>query len=186
MSPHPVDVWTIDLAAPRRAFLTSDEEARAARFRFEADRLHWICARSALREILALHLGVQPLEVLFTQGRHGKPATPGVEFNLSHARNRAMIAISHEVPVGIDVESIRPNVEMGDLLRRIGETELSGSIEQLFHVWTRREARIKALGCSLMHVPPPHVAAVDIRAPEGFAASVALVNRIPVVRYREE
>jgi 4'-phosphopantetheinyl transferase len=180
---HPVDVWTVDLDRTGPILLSPDEQTRAARFRFEADRRHWTQARSALRRILATYLGIGPRELRFTLGPHGKPSTPGIEFNLSHARNQAMIAVSHAIPVGIDIEAIRDHVEMDKLLSRIGETEVRGSKPQLFHVWTRREARTKALGAPLMEMPPADVIAVDIRAPEGFAASVALVNRAPVVRY---
>lgn len=179
-----VDVWTIDLNAPRRALLAPEEEVRAARFRFEADRLHWTNARSALRSTLAGYLSAPPEEIVFRYGTHGKPSTEGIEFNLSHARGRAMIAVSERVPVGIDIEAIRENIEIDKLLRRIGETCVQGTKEQLFQVWTRREARTKALGSPLMEIPPANVIAVDLMAPRGFAASVALVGYIPSIRHR--
>jgi 4'-phosphopantetheinyl transferase len=126
---------------------------------------------------------MRPEAVSFAYGKNGKPEVEGIEFNLSHARNRAMIALSHGVAVGIDIEQIRENVEIATLLRRIGENVNSGSTEQLFHAWTRREARIKAMGSGLMDIPPSNVVAIDIDAPSGFAASVALVDRTPLVRY---
>lgn len=183
MNSHSVDVWTIHLDSARRVILTPEEQARAARFRFEGDRLHWTHARSALREILGAYVATPPEAIQFTYGPNGKPSTRGIEFNLSHARNRAMIAVSRDVPVGIDIESIRENVEIGKLLGRIGETETAGSTEQLFQRWTRREARTKALGWSLMELPPPNVIAIDLEAPPGFAASAALVDHLPSVHY---
>ena len=106
-----------------------------------------------------------------------------MRFNLSHARGRAMIAVSERVPVGIDIEAIR-EIQIDKLLRRIGETCVQGTKEQLFQVWTRREARTKALGSPLMEIPPANVIAVDLMAPRGFAASVALVGYIPSIRHR--
>ena len=141
-------------------------------------------ARSALREILATYLCKSPEHLQFTHGPNGKPAVEDLEFNLSHARNWAAIAVSHDVPVGIDIEAIRDNVEIDKLLHRIGEMDIHGSRAQLFHLWTRREARIKCMGGALMDIPPAHIIAIDIDAPEHFAASVALGNHLPVVRDR--
>ena len=184
MDSHPVDVWIVELDKPRPSVLTPDEHDRAARFRFDADRRHWSHARCALRTILSRYVDNLPEEIQFTFGPHGKPATEGIEFNLSHSRNWAAVAVSDTIPVGIDIESIRDNVEIDKLLRRIGETQTHGPKEYLFQIWTRREARTKALGSPLMEIPPAHVVAADIFAPAGFAASVALISRVPQVRYR--
>jgi 4'-phosphopantetheinyl transferase len=128
-------------------------------------------------------LGVEPFEVRFTYGAHGKPAVPGVEFNISHSREWAMIAVAGAIPVGIDIEAIREDVDIAKLLGRIGEPGLAGSTRELFHAWTRREARTKALGAPLMEIPGGDVRALDLEAPAGFAASVALVGWDPVVRH---
>jgi 4'-phosphopantetheinyl transferase len=182
-----VDVWTISLEDPRPAILLPEEQTRADRFRFERDRLHWTRARSALRSILSRRLDVSPLEITFELGPHGKPAVKGVEvgieFNLSHSGGWAMIAVSARAPVGIDLEAIRPNVNIADLLKRIGETELSGSRERLFQVWARREALTKAAGGPLMEIPEGDFRVVDLKAPAGFAAALAMAGCDPEVRY---
>jgi phosphopantetheinyl transferase len=180
---HPVDVWTVALDLPRADWLAPDERERANRFRFEADRLHWTNARSALREILGAYLNVAPSAIAFAYGPNGKPSVEGVEFNLSHSRNWAVIAINRDVPVGADIEAIRPEVEIENLLRRIGEKTSGGSAKDLFQMWTLREARTKAIGAQLMQQPPDDVFAIDIEAPDGFAAAVALYGRIPAVRH---
>ena len=99
-----VDVWTLSLDIPRALFLSPEEQGRAARFRFERDRVHWSHARSALRAILANHLDVAPLSLEFAYGPNEKPAVAGVEFNISHSAGWAMIAISGPTPVGIDLK----------------------------------------------------------------------------------
>lgn len=181
----PVDVWTIALDLARPLLLTEEETIRAARFRFERDRLRWTNARSALREVLARQLRAEPLNVRFTFGPHGKPAVEGVEFNISHSREWALIALAGSIPVGIDIEAIREDVDIAKLLRRIGEPGPEGSAKDLFQAWTRREAKTKALGIPLMEIPGEDVRAIDIEAPPGFAASVALVGWDPLVRHRE-
>src|SRR4051812_42999626 len=109
MRPSPVDIWTISLPDLHVNCLAADETARAARFHFEQDRVHWTAARSALRLVLSRYLAMQPHEIAFVLGPHGKPAAANsaLEFNLSHSRSWAMIAVSREIPVGVDLEGIR-------------------------------------------------------------------------------
>jgi 4'-phosphopantetheinyl transferase len=178
------DVWTVSLDEPFEALLSAEEQQRAERFRFERDRVRWSHAHSALRAILSKYVNTPPLEMHFEIGAHGKPSIPGVEFNLSHAGGWAMIAVSECAPVGVDIEAVRENVEMARLLERIGETALSGSREDLFRVWTRREARTKAIGGPLMEVPSGDLRVVDLVAPEGFVAALAMVGRDSEIRYR--
>lgn len=184
----PVDIWTFDLDIPRPVVLSDDEAVRANRFRFESDRRHWAQGRSALRTTLALYLNCAPHCVEFQYGPNGKPAlrdAGALEFNISHSRGHAMIAVTRATPVGIDLEAIRENVDIAKLLRRIGETELAGSTGDLYHVWTRREARTKATGGQLMEIPAADLRVADLRAPKGFAASVALLGADPEPHYRQ-
>jgi 4'-phosphopantetheinyl transferase len=182
-----VDLWTISLAHPTPSQLSEDEKARANRFKFEEDRIRWTRARSSLRLILSRYAGDDPASLCFIYGEHGKPdllPLSDVQFNLSHAGDWAMIAVSSSIPVGVDIERIRANVDMAPLLRRLGETDLPDSVPALFHVWTRREARTKAVGGALFEAPPENVGVTDVTAPAGYAASLALAGYAPDVRYR--
>lgn len=185
MSSHTVEIWTIELNEPRPLVLSPDELERAARFHFARDRERWSRARSALRAILAGCAGAAPLDLRFTLGPHGKPALAehtGLEFNLSHARDYALIAVSRDIPVGVDIQDIRPKADMAVLLRRLGEAD-AGTTAELYARWARREARSKAAGGALFHPPSPDIRAVDLAAPEGYAAAVALQGREPCPRY---
>ncbi len=186
MEKCPVDVWTVSLTTPSPSQLTDDEIARANRFRFEEDRVRWSRARSALRLILSRYAGDDAFRLAFSYGPHGKPALlpfSDVEFNLSHAGDWAMIAVTQAVPVGVDIERIRPNIEMAPLLERLGETDLPATRQELYQAWTRREARTKAVGGALFDKPPENIIAADVHAPAGYAASVALAGREPEVHY---
>jgi 4'-phosphopantetheinyl transferase len=186
-----VDLWTVSLTTPSPDHLSEDEIARANRFKFESDRIRWTRARSTLRLILSRYVGDDPARLAFIYGEHGKPALlpfSDVEFNLSHSGDRAMIAVSRSIPVGVDIERIRPGVDMVPLLHRLGEiniaeTELPEQTRQLYQVWTRREAKSKAAGGALFDKPSDNVCAIDVAAPAGYAASVALVGYEPEVRY---
>lgn len=186
MEKLPVDLWTVSLTSPCPSHLSEDEIARANRFKFEDDRIRWTRARSSLRVILSRYAGDDPGSLAFVYGAHGKPALlpfSDVEFNLSHAGDWAMIAVARSVPVGVDIERIRPDIEMAPLLARLGEINLPATPQELYQAWTRREARTKAAGAALFDKPPNNVCAIDLKAPAGYAASVALVGHKPEARY---
>jgi 4'-phosphopantetheinyl transferase len=186
METHPVELWTISLTREYPSHISEDELARANRFKFEADRVRWIRARSTLRMILSRYAGEDPGNLVFAYGKHGKPSIPFsvIQFNLSHAGDWAIIAVSRSIAVGVDIERMRPNVEMATLLRRLGETDLPATEPELYQAWTRREAKSKAAGGALFDPPPANIYAIDITAPDGYAASVALVDREPLPLYR--
>jgi 4'-phosphopantetheinyl transferase len=187
METRPVELWSIPLIRECPNRLSEDERARAARFRFEEDRIRWVRARSSLRLILSKYAGGDPVSLVFRYGKHGKPAlmpATGIEFNLSHSGDWASVAVTRSIPVGVDIERMRENVDMAALLRRLGETDLPSSPADLYHKWTRREAKTKAAGSALFDPPEDDICAIDITSPAGYAASVALAGYIPAVVYR--
>jgi 4'-phosphopantetheinyl transferase len=187
-----VDVWLISLESGGETVLSPDEEIRAARFRFESDRTHWIRARSALRLILSHSTGIPPGQIRFSLGPHGKPALAdergdtAIEFSLSHAGTWAMVAVTRGVPVGIDIERIRDNVNMAALLQRLGESlpDTQTSLS-LFNAWTRREAMSKAVGGALLDAPTADLRTCHLDAPEGYSAALALVGQNPRIRRQD-
>jgi 4'-phosphopantetheinyl transferase len=187
METHPVEIWTLPLTREVPTHLSEDEVTRANRFRSEEDRVRWIRARSSLRMILSRYAGDDPGSLYFGYGKHGKPGLlpfTKIQFNLSHAGDFAIVAVTQSVPVGVDIERIRNNVDMAALLRRLGETDLPSSMTDLYRIWTRREAKTKAAGGALFDKPSGDVCAIDITAPAGYTASVALPGREPIVSYR--
>ena len=115
-----VAVWDVPLRAEWLAaavpLLDQAERARAAAFRFERDRRAWTVARAALRAVLAGCLGTTATSVRFISGMHGKPLVAGgsgPHFSLSHARDRALVAVSGDGPLGVDLE---PFDRAGELL----------------------------------------------------------------------
>ncbi|HYF66402.1 MAG TPA: hypothetical protein VD886_26475 [Herpetosiphonaceae bacterium] len=115
-----IEVWSVGLERPAAAVaalhatLPADERARAERFRFERDRRRFSVAHAALRAILAARLGCAPGAVALLAGEYGKPALAGnragLEFNLSHAAEYALIALALDTPIGVDIEQPRPIV----------------------------------------------------------------------------
>lgn len=183
-APAEVHVWRrwLDVGAAGamalKAVLSPDEEARAARFRFERDANRFIVARATLRRVLGRCLGVEPEELAFYYGAHGKPALASpptrLTFNLSHSGDLALLAVAWDRAIGIDVEQRRPVSDLGALAAQVFATaeraELAtlppGAREDAFLAgWTRKEAFIKAVGEGLTHPLDAFVVSLDPVAP---------------------
>lgn len=156
-----VHLWQVALDQPAEAItLSDDEQARAARFVFERDRRRYVAARSALRAILAPYLSIRPDALRFQYNEHGKPAVPNtaVQFNLSHSHELALVAVTREAEVGVDVEHLRPVDDLAALAARnfsARENARWATVapaqqrHAFFNAWTRKEAYLKALGSGL-------------------------------------
>lgn len=163
--PNEVHVWRAKLETPWSwAFdeaLTLDDRARAHRFRFESDRRRFCVARASLRLILSRYLKTKPHRLQIESGEYGKPyfadakATQGLRFNLSHSNQLALIAVSRDREVGVDVEYMRPDFVTEEVAAHFfspAEVEEFRAvprelrIQSFFNCWTRKEAYIKARG----------------------------------------
>ena len=166
LAENQVDIWQIDASAPLeirrfREWLSPDETERADRFHFEKHRCRFIVMRAAMREILGRYTGLRPREVVFSYSAKGKPellgqeGKGGIRFNLSHADELALLAVSQGLAIGIDIESVRPEFAGQEIaerffsageVRRLLELPAEERPEAFFSCWTRKEAYIKALG----------------------------------------
>ncbi|QDG52578.1 4'-phosphopantetheinyl transferase superfamily protein [Persicimonas caeni] len=167
LQPNTVDVWRLSLEQPaplvaRAAeLLTDDEAARAARFRFERDRISYTLTRSQLRRLLGAYLDKTPCEIDFVNGNHGKPAVAdtSVEFNVSHSGTYSLLAFCQDRPVGVDLEQIRPRKSLALVAEHHfapGECETVMApdtdrerLVRFYRCWTRKEAFMKATGQGL-------------------------------------
>jgi len=96
-----------------------------------------------------------------------------------------MVAVTRGVPVGVDIERIREDIDMATLLGRLGETSLPETQTGLFSVWTRREAMTKAVGGALMDAPTADLRTCHLEAPQGYSATLALVGHNPRIRRQD-
>lgn len=138
------------------AVLSPDEREKANRFRFERDQKRFAAGRGILRHLLAKYLDRPPRELKFSYGSHGKPSLDGnLRFNLAHADDWALFALTLGRDIGVDIERLRPNFATLDIAERFfsrREFEGLASLPEqercaaFFHCWTRKEAFIKAKG----------------------------------------
>lgn len=168
--PGEIHVWhvTIDLPparlGPLYTLLQSDEQQRAARFRFALHRDRFIARRGLLRLLLASYLALPASALRFAHGPQGKPyltgdhGTPELSFSLSHADSIALVAVTHAGAVGVDVEVTRSEVDILSLASRFFAPAEIAAIRALpvvrqtaacYACWTRKEAYTKALGTGL-------------------------------------
>jgi len=164
LPPGEVHVWKVPLAStsagvlPLHDLLSPPELARAGRFSFERDQARFISCRASLRLILSRYLGVPPGIILFRTEPYGKPVLAHIadwQFNVSHSRDLAAIAISRRDFVGIDIELIDPGFPRDDVAPdTLAPDELASLLSlpqdqqpaRFFQYWTLKEALLKAVG----------------------------------------
>jgi 4'-phosphopantetheinyl transferase len=167
MRPPPrgtVVLWSLPVPAPPRAerwldALSAGEAARAARFRFAADRAAFLAAHALLRALLAAHGIPAPV---FQSGPFGKPelvGAPGdVRFSLSHTRGLVAAALATRDDLGVDVELAERAVDATGLAGRffapaeaacIAATPPENRQGAFLRLWTLKEAFAKAVGLGL-------------------------------------
>jgi 4'-phosphopantetheinyl transferase len=170
LSPGETHLWLLSLndpalpAAQLAALLGSDEQQRAARFHFAADRHRFEASHGLLRWLLGAYAGIDPAALRFGAAAGGKPAlaapmpTPPLEFNLSHSGDWALIGIGLGAPIGVDIEVER---DLPELLGIARANFAPGEVEELLRLppadrraaffagWTRKEACVKAIGAGL-------------------------------------
>ena len=147
------------------ASLAPDERERAARFHFPVHRARFIAGRGLLRKLLGNYLGIEPRSLEFSYGPQGKPtlrdSAGTLHFNVAHAEDLLLVAITRSGIVGVDVEQVRILADVEELVARFfSPTECSQfrnlPAEQkpmsFFNLWTRKEAWLKATGEGITHL----------------------------------
>jgi 4'-phosphopantetheinyl transferase len=146
-------------------WLSASEHQRAARFGTDLLRERWIVGRATLRQLLGDALGVDPAAVPLRRGRRGRPeiaASQAPDFNVSHTREIALIAIGHALSpasrIGADIERTDRAVNADGLARKfLSERERAGLAPldadarrlRFLRLWTCKEAMSKATGDAL-------------------------------------
>ncbi len=162
----PADIWLIDPGAAVEqmgcllACLDPEERRRAARARAEADRDLFVASHAGVRHVLARYLGIAPRAVSFARdgpagARPRLAAASAIQFNMSHTKGLAVVAVRRGGGVGIDVEWTGRRMDVLKLARRClsvaDAQELAGldpdlALQQFLERWTRLEAAAKLTG----------------------------------------
>lgn len=163
-----VHVLTVDVHnALRRCpalqrMLTEKELRKSASFRFSEDRDRFVVARGLLRKVLGGYLQKKAPHVALRTTKSGKPeldvcdrSIAPIKFNVSHSGNVALLALTLEKDVGVDVEQVHDIQEMDQLVASFFSTNERRQYERLprpdrltafYRCWTGKESFVKALG----------------------------------------
>ncbi len=142
--------------------LSEDEVERAEKYYFPLPRNHFVAVRGILRLILAQYLSITPNKIKFKYNEYGKPMLSdekhGLNFNISHSGDKALFAFSLNRSIGIDLEKIRSDIEINNIMEKFFSPYENNKLLSLpadqqlkafFKCWTRKEAFIKAVGKGL-------------------------------------
>lgn len=158
-------LWRIDLTrdAPQ-VTLSPDEMQRAERLKLSVKREQFIRSRAWMRYLLSLYVGAAPSALRFLYGEYGKPALeleslPSLQFNLAHCETRAVLVVMRDVPVGVDIERVRPTLSFDammqmsfTLVERVNVLSQPDPCLAFYRVWTRKEAVVKCVGSGFRDV----------------------------------
>jgi 4'-phosphopantetheinyl transferase len=143
--------------------LSPAESARAERFGTDALKVRWIAGRAALRTVLGHTLGIAPAAVAIRGGARGRPELAdtgyGIDFNVSHTRGVALIAIARGLAegtrIGVDIEHRDREIGADRLARKFLTPREQATLAELapdlrrqrfLRHWTCKEAMSKATG----------------------------------------
>ena len=130
--------------AERQAEIASTKNGKVKREKYYV----WRLLEYAISDLF----GKSITELEFIRHDSGRWSTPFCEFSLSHTDGAVAVAISH-IPVGIDVEVLKPAVSEKTAARIMTDAEygkyLSLALPEkdrfFFGIWTRKEAIFKSL-----------------------------------------
>jgi 4'-phosphopantetheinyl transferase len=163
-----VHIWMADLNISEsiqqhfeKSFLSNEELAKAKSFKFDQHRLQFSASHGYLRFILAQYLNCCPSLIEYEIGEYGKPSLKNpsnpdkIRFNMSHSQNMALYAVTLDVEVGVDIEIIKDDLNIPDLIEHVFTTRENNIFKEIkedkktkvfYDVWTRKEAYLKATG----------------------------------------
>jgi 4'-phosphopantetheinyl transferase len=176
-----VAAWWCGLAAPRSAveacigWLSVGERALAARFGQARLRDRYVVGRASLRHVLGDTLGLPPASVPIVRGPRGRPRLvleSTLDFNVSHTGDVALLCVSRDARVGVDVERLDRQINVAGIARKFLSKNERESLAALapdaarrtvLALWTCKEAMSKATGDAL--AAPFAALDVDLHGP---------------------
>ncbi len=157
--PDGVEAWLLklDLQLPMSnsdfLLLSEVERVRAMSLQTHADQVRSVATRAALRRLIATKVEASANELRFITNQYGKPYLQGnfsLDFNVSHAGQYALIAISTTAQVGVDIENYGRQMDVSALAEYVFThiERQSGSLSNgdFIKHWVAKESALKAVG----------------------------------------
>ncbi len=160
--PDGIEVWLLklNLQAPISnsdfLLLNEFERAHALSFHTHADQIRSVATRAALRRLLETKVAMPPSKLNFLTNKFGKPYLQGatdIDFNVSHAGEHALIAISTNGQIGVDIEDCDRQLDVRVLsdyvFTHIERQYAIETPEDFIKRWVAKEAMLKAVGAGI-------------------------------------
>jgi len=151
------------LLAEYRDLLSVAELERQQSYALERLRHRDLLARALVRTTLSRYKDVNAKDWCFETGEHGKPEisspSSGLRFNLSHAEDYIVLAVTHHHDIGIDIEyTARKTAYLkiaAEYFSNMENANLSALPQEarrarFYDYWTLKEAYLKACGFGVM------------------------------------
>ncbi len=141
--------------------LTGLEKKHVDRLKFSKPRLQRILARGFLRILLSNRLNIAVEDINLAFNAYGKPrmSNSGLNFNISHAHDVVVFAVSDKYAVGIDTEYVANDLAINHMPRLCFHADEWQHFNQLscnadkqvffLKMWTAKESIAKAIGSGL-------------------------------------
>lgn len=127
--------------------LDEDEKRKYTEFRTDQRRVHWLAYRHILKNVVGKGGNIRV--------RYDENSKPFIDLSddhisVSHSGEYAAVIISHQHPVGIDIERVSPRLhKIADKFisdKEIGKDLSSMSTDELCLHWSAKEALYKLYG----------------------------------------
>ena len=124
---------------------------------------------------------MDPKLITCTVNPYGKLSLPGsnLTFNLSHSADHVVFAFAAGMELGIDIEQVCPLPDIETVCRHwfseaeqqaLTDLPKSQRLDAFFHIWTQKEAFVKARGMGLSLPLQDFSVAADPNQPGGLLA----------------
>lgn len=156
---HLISLNTLEHLEAYKKALSPDETDRMLRFATPRLQEKFALTRGALRFILSDYLDSKPEDIRFRYNEFGKPflATGFLQFNMAHSGDYCVMAVTEKDLIGVDIEKCEDTHKPHfDIAKRFFTAPEFQAIEKstdpetlFFHIWTQKEAFLKAIGRGL-------------------------------------
>lgn len=168
IEPNNIHIWYIPLNNEELLdrfihILSSDELQKANNFHFLRHRKAYLLRKIALRQILSKYCNIEAKHIQFKYTKNQKPYLRcnafQLQFNITSSYNLALLAITTQTPIGVDVEHFRPIDDIMSVTKQFFSTveiskfitlPTSKQLEAFYTIWTSKEAFVKAIGTGLL------------------------------------
>lgn len=161
----------IENVSQKSIILDQLEEKMFDRYQSNYKKLEFLTGRLLIKKVLGKLLCLPPNRVSLIKDKYGKlylsRTTLGytnksdLHFNLSHSNNMLILAVSEVAEIGVDIEDIRQDhlnimssVFVEEEINFVKAQKDRKKMQECFYrIWTRKEARLKAVGIGLSISP---------------------------------